>query len=186
MKTWLSMFLHFLGTKIFRAQDAWKLSEVIFQQRQFLYRRWKNKEDLRTNGVFLNEMSNFFFLRWNSMELRILRIKAQGLDSLENSAFRAQFHKPALPVGIFWVLLLKGLIAIISSIDSRWPQKLTWLFAFVLLPTTSFLFLPTRCRLHVVLQCTASHPMQLVQHAILYSLTRSATLLFSPLSSRPV
>lgn len=98
---------------------------------------------------------------------------------MENSAFRAQFHKPAVPVEIFSVLLLKGLSAIISSIDSRWPQELTWLFTFVLLPTTSFLLLPTRCRLHVVLQVhrVPSDAAGATCHSLFVNTQRYASLL---------
>lgn len=83
---------------------------------------------------------------------------------------------------IFLFFLLEHLIAIILFID-RFIDILVLEtdFAFVLLPTTSFLCVPTRCQLYVVLQCTTSHPMQLVQHAILYSLTRSVTTFLSPL-----
>lgn len=87
-----------------------------------------------------------------------------------------QFYKLIISVQFF---LLERLIAIILFIIS--DLELTSLFAFVVLSTTSFLYMPTRCQLYVVLQCTISHPMQLVQHAILYSLTRSVTIFLSPL-----
>ena len=76
-------------------------------------------------------------------------------------------------------LPLKGLVAIISSIDSRLAPEADLAIHFCPFAYGPPLFCSRRHVVGCMSFCIAppSHPMQLVQHAILYSLTRSPTLL---------